>query len=182
MASPRMMTELTLNALKGWPGDHALDFVAPLDPALPTNELPVPPGTVVRLNSAGKYTLGVGTNKAMPLFLFTDSLASTSYYDGGNPATSRNASVPMLGGTAPLMALVGSGALELVSTAYVTGQTYLPNTPLTAAVSGAANPGKLKPGTIGTDMIVGLVSQGEVDNGYGAKGLAFWCFPIFPTA
>ena len=176
----RRMTELTLNALKGWPEDHALDYLAPLEPTLPSNELPVPPGTVVHLNAAGKYTLGVGTLKVMPLFLFTDSQDSTSYYDGGNPATSKHASVPMLGGTAPLMALVATGSLELVSTAYVTGQSYPPNTPLTAALSGAANAGRLKPGVIGTDMIVGLVSQGVVDNGYGKMGLAFWCVPVFP--
>jgi hypothetical protein len=30
-------------------------------------------------------------------------------------------------------------------------------------------------------MIVGLVSRGIVDNGYGHSGLAFWPFPVFPA-
>jgi len=30
-------------------------------------------------------------------------------------------------------------------------------------------------------MIVGFVSRGVVDNGYGQNALAFWPFPVFPT-
>ena len=30
-------------------------------------------------------------------------------------------------------------------------------------------------------MIVGFVSRGEVDNGYGQDAVAFWPFPVFPT-
>jgi hypothetical protein len=115
----------------------------------------------------------------MPMFLFTASNASTSSYSGGVPATSRSASVPMMGGEAGLMALVATGPYELVSTAFVAG-SYPPNTPLTANKSGSAAPGKLRAGTIGTNMIVGLVSRGLVDNGYGTQALAFWCHPIFP--
>jgi hypothetical protein len=30
-------------------------------------------------------------------------------------------------------------------------------------------------------MIVGIVSRGVVDNGYGKNALAFWPFPVFPN-
>lgn len=179
MAAPRAMTENTLNALKGW-SEFVLDFVAPLDPDLPEDELPVLPGTVVSLTPTGKYTLGVGTDPVMPLFLFTASDNSTSYYVGGDPATSRNASVPLIGGTAGLMAFPAVAALELVSTAFVDG-VYAPNDMLTAAKSGDPDPGKLAVGTLYTDMIVGVVSRGVVDNGYGQRAVAFWPHPIFPT-
>jgi hypothetical protein len=51
---------------------------------------------------------------------------------------------------------------------------------LTANKSGSAAPGKLRSGTINTNMIVGIVSRGVVDNGYGKNALAFWPCPIFP--
>jgi len=176
----RHMTENTLNAYKGWPQQYPVDYVARLDPTLPEDELPVPPGTVVSLTSGGYFTLGVGEDPVMPMFLFTDSENSTSYYAGGDPATSNSAAVPMIGGTAPLMALVANGSLELVSTAFVDG-VYPPNTPLTAASSGHPNPGKLVAGTLYSDMIVGIVSRGKVTNDFGYPALAFWPFPIFPT-
>jgi hypothetical protein len=76
------------------------------------------------------------------------------------------------------MALVAIGAYELVSTAYVAGSD-LPNAPLTSATTGD-NKGKLVAGNMYTNMIVGFVSRGVVDNGYGKNALAFWPFPIFP--
>ena len=179
MATPRAMTEYTLNALKGWPQPYPVDFTAYLDETLPEDELPVLPGTVVSLTPTGKFTLGVGTTSVMPLFLFTASDNSLVSYAGGDPATNANASVPMMGGTAPLMALVANGSLELVSTAFVSG-VYAPNAKLTAALSGDPNPGKLAVGTIYEDMIVGVVSRGVVDNGYGHQALAFWPWPVFP--
>jgi hypothetical protein len=78
-----------------------------------------------------------------------------------------------------MMALVATGAYELASTAFVAG-TYTPNMPLTSPLAPSANAGLLQEGTIGTDMIVGLVSRGVVDNGYGYDAIAFWPCPIFP--
>ena len=46
---------------------------------------------------------------------------------------------------------------------------------------GSADAGKLDVGTLYTDMIVGIVSRGVVDNGYGHDAVAFWPFPVFPT-
>ena len=180
MAAPRKMTANTLNALKGWPQMNAVDYHASFDSSIPSGDLPVLAGTVVSLNSSGNYILGVGTDNVMPLFLFNNSDDPDVVNDGGDAATEAGVWVPIMP-TGQAMALVATGAYELVSTAYVpAGGPYLPNTPLTADKSGGGDPGKLQAGTIYTDMIVGIVSRGVVDNGYGSNAVAFWPFPIFP--
>ena len=77
------------------------------------------------------------------------------------------------------MALVATGAYELTSTEFV-ADTYAPNDALTSDTAGA-NAGLLKKGTMYTDMIVGIVSRGQVDNGYGFDSIAFWPVAVFPT-
>lgn len=171
------MTANTLNALKGWPSMHAVDFTAALDPDIPSEDLPVLAGSVVSLNSSGNYILGVGTSNVMPLFYFPNSDDPDVQNDGGDASTTRGVFVP-IAPTGQAVSLVAIGAYELVSTAFVAG-SYPPNTPLTANKSGSATPGKLRAGTINTHMIVGLVSRGIVDNGYGHNALAFWPCPIF---
>jgi hypothetical protein len=173
------MTANTLNALKGWPHLHAVDYQAQFDPAIPSQDLPVLAGSVVSLNSSGKYILGVGTSPVMPLFMFNNSDDPDVLNSGGDASTEPGVFVP-ISPTGVALSLVAIGAYELTSTAYVSG-SYPPNTPLTAAKSGTANPGKLKAGTLYTDMIVGIVSRGVVDNGYGHNALAFWPCPVFPT-
>jgi len=182
--SATLMTAQTLNAIKGWPQPSAVDFVAPFDATVgvtPTNV--VPPGTVVHLNNSGNYVLGVGNLAVMPLFTFqgsNDPDVVNAY--GGDPSADVGSSVPITPSGA-VMALVAIGAYELVSTNYYTGGTYNPNTPLTADVSGGSSghpAGQLYAGTIGTNMIVGLVSRGVTDNGYGHNALAFWPCPVFP--
>ncbi len=180
MAAPRLMTANTLNALKGWPQPSAVDFHTEFDATIPSNELPVLAGSVVHINSSGKYALGVGTDSVMPLFVFNSSDDPDVSNEGGDPATDKGVWIA-INPTGQAMALVAVGAFELVTTAYVSGGNYPPNTPLTAAKSTVANAGKLKVGVPYTDMIVGIVSRGVVDNGYGHNALAFWPFPIFPT-
>lgn len=169
------MTRNTLNALKGWPNPAALDFHTEFDPSVPT---PVLPGACVHLNSEGKYLLGVGTLKVMPLFLFTGSDDPDVYNDGGDAATDKGAWVPV-SPTGQAMSLVATGAYELVTTAFVDG-SFEPNDALTSPLTGG-NAGKLTLGTMHTDMIVGIVSRGVVDNGYGSEALAFWPCPVFPS-
>lgn len=178
MASTTQMTQYTLNALKGWPQPAAVDFHTEFDSSVAAILNPVPPGSVVHLNSSGFYALGVGTLKVMPLFMFNGSDDPDVINDAGNPATEKGVWVP-INPTGQAMALVGMGAYELVSTAFVEG-TYNPNDALTSDLLGA-NAGQLKVGTMYTDMIVGLVSRGVVDNGYGYDAVAFWPFPVFPT-
>ena len=170
------MTDQTLNALKGWPQPAAVDFHAAFDSTVAAILDPVPPGAVVSLNSSGNFILGVGNVNSMPMFTFQGSNDPDVANYGGDPSTQKGAWIP-ISPTGQVMALVAVGAYELVSTFYVSG-SYAINAPLTSATSGA-NAGKLAVGTIGTNMIVGIVSRGLVDNGYGATALAFWPFPIF---
>lgn len=179
MAAPRQMTANTLNALKGWPQMNAVDYHAAFDPNINPALLPILAGSVVSLNSDGQYALGVGSNNVMPLFLFNNSDDPDVQNYGGDPSSTAGVWVPI----APVgqaMALVAIGAYELVSTAYVANQSYPPNTPLTANAEGDSDAGQLIPGSLYNDMIVGIVSRGVVDNGYGKNALAFWPFPVFP--
>lgn len=178
MAAPRAMTANTLNALKGWPQMAAVDYHTEFaDSALALAD-PVLPGMVVHLDSDGKYALGVGDLAVMPLFMFNGSDDPDVQNEGGDPATEKGVWVA-ISPTGQAMALVAVGAYELVSTAFVDG-VYEPNDPLTADDSGA-DAGKLAVGTLYTNMIVGFVSRGVIDNGYGHEAVAFWPFPVFPT-
>jgi len=179
MAAPRQMTANSLNALKGWPQMNAVDYHAAFDSSIPSVDLPVLAGSVVSLNSSGNYILGVGNSAVMPLFLFNNSDDPDVVNDGGDASTTAGVWVPVTP-TGQALALVAVGAYELVSTAFVAG-SYPPNTPLTANKSGSAAPGKLRSGTLYTNMIVGIVSRGVVDNGYGKNALAFWPCPVFPN-
>ncbi len=175
MAAPIQMTARTLNALKGWPQPAAVDFHTEFDPSV---DVVVPPGSVVHINDDGKYELGVGVQAVMPLFMFNGSNDPDVQNEGGDPATEKGVWVA-INPTGQAMALVAVGAYELVSTAFVAG-SYNPNDALTSPDSGG-NAGKLQVGTLYTDMIVGIVSRGVVDNGYGNDAVAFWPFPVFPN-
>lgn len=175
MGAPRQMTAYTLNALKGWPQPAAVDYHTEFADDIVDTVLP---GSVVHLDSEGKYALGVGTDAVMPLFMFNGSDDPDVKNEGGDPATEKGVWVA-INPTGQAMALVAVGAYELVSTAFVSGQ-YDPNDPLTSDKTGA-DAGKLKVGTLYTDMVVGIVSRGVVDNGYGHDAVAFWPFPVFPN-
>jgi len=179
MAAPRQMTANTLNALKGWPQMNAVDYHSSFDSGIPAGDLPVLAGSVVSLNAAGKFILGVGTDAVMPMFLFNSSDDPDVTNDGGDASTDAGNWVA-ISPTGQAMALVAVGAYELTSTAFVAG-AYAPNDMLTSDKSGGAAPGKLKVGTVYTDMIVGVVSRGVVNNGYGKNAVAFWPTPVFPT-
>jgi hypothetical protein len=174
------MTAHTLNALKGWPQPAAVDFETQLDDGVPAGDLPLLAGSVVHVNASGKYEIGVGTDDLMPLFTFQNSDDPDVQNDGGDASTEKGVFIP-ISPTGAIMALVAVGAYELVSTAFKTDDVFAPNAFLTSDKSGGGNPGELKIGVKYTDMIVGVVSRGRVDNGYGVEALAFWPFPIFPT-
>ncbi len=180
MAAPRQMTANTLNALKGWPSQSAVDYVAKLDSSVTVD--PVLAGSVVSLNASGNYILGVGTNDSMPLFLFNNSDDPDVVNDGGDAATVKGVWVPVAP-SGNLMALVACGAYELVTTAFsgATG-TFAINTPLTAALGNLAASGKVVADAYGSgNTICGIVSRaGYQDNGYGHDSVAFW--PYFLPA
>ena len=177
MAAPINMTSETLNALKGWPAPHALDFEAKLNSAVTER---VPRGTVAHVDSAGTLSLGCNdtTLNPMPLFIFPASDDEDVQNEAADASTTPGAFIP-ISPTGVLVALVATGAYELVSTNYVDA-SYAPNDKLTAATgttptSGAS--GKLVAGAIDTDVICGVVSRGVINNGYGFNALAFW--PVF---
>lgn len=175
--APIQMTALTLNAIKGWPRDMPLDFAAVLDPSIAET---LPPGSAVHLNASGNYIPGVLAG-AMTLFTFQGSQDYDVANYGGNPATDKGVWVGVTP-TGVIMALVATGAYELVSTNYNTALSYAPNDHLTSplATGGGINRGTLTKGTLGTDDICGVVSRGVVDNGYGFDAIAFW--PVFAPA
>ena len=98
--------------------------------------------------------------------------------EGGDPATEAGVWVA-ISPTGQAMSLVAIGAYELVSTRFVSA-SYPPNTHLTSPKTGG-NAGKLVAGTPYTDTIVGVVSRGVVDNGYGFQALAFWPYYLPPA-
>ena len=173
MAAPRQMTNYTLNALKGWPSQSAVDFVAKLDSSVTTD--PVYAGSVVSLNSSGNFILGTDSLSVMPMFIFQSSDDPDVSNEGGDAGVGGDKGVWVpIAPTGHMMALVAPGAYELVSTQYVAASTYTINLPLWADDSGAAI-GKLDATTRkGGKTVVGVIRRGVVDNGYGHNGVAFW--------
>jgi hypothetical protein len=162
MAAPRQMTANTLNALKGWPQPAAVDFHTEFSDAITTEVLP---GSVVHLDSDGKYALGVGTDKVMPLFMFNGSNDPDVVNEGGDPATEKGvwvADQPDRPGHGP-----GGRRRVRAGLDRVRRRHLQPERPADQPDKTGANAGKLQVGTMHTDMIVGIVSRGVVDNGYG---------------
>lgn len=180
MAAPRQMTAYTLNALKGWPQPAAVDFHTTFDAAVIADDTVVLPGSVVHLSDAGQFLLGVGAKTVMPMFMFNGSDDPDVQNDGGDASTTRGVFVA-INPTGQAMALVAVGAYELVSTSFVAA-TYNPNDHLTSRLSPDATAGQLRAGTLWTHTIVGVVSRGVVDNGYGYDALAYWPVYLPPDA
>lgn len=180
MAAPRQMTAYTLNALKGWPQPAAVDFNTTYDPSIIADGAVVLAGSVAHLSSAGQYLLGVGSKAVMPLFMFNSSDDPDVINDGGDASTTRGVFVP-INPTGQAMSLVGIGAYELTSTAFVP-DNYLPNDHLTSKLSPDATAGQLRKATLWIDTVVGVVSRGVVDNGYGFDAVAFWPQYLPPDA
>lgn len=156
-----------------------LDYTAPYSATIPAQDKPVMPGAIMQVNASGEFILGLGSDKVVPLINWSKSDGPDVTNDGGNPATDRFAWTSTSSEVGN--ALVCTGGYEIATTQFVTGQTYNPNTPLTANKSGSADPGKLRPGTLGTHMIAGFVSRGVIDNGYGYDALTWWTCPVFPS-
>lgn len=182
MADPVFMTEKTLNAVKGWPNQAAVDFHAAFAQSVIDDYTRVEQGSVVHLNEDLEFELGVGSLDVMPMFTFQASDDPDVENNGGNAATKKGAWIPV-SPTGQVMALVANGAYELVSTAFDPDDEddLTPNALLTSPVAPSADAGLLKPGTKYDDTICGMVSRGVVDNGYGYDAVAFWPLLILPT-
>ena len=181
MAAPRQMTSNTLNALKGWPSQSAVDYVSTIDATQLAghNSGVTLAGTVVSLGDDGEFEIGVGDQDRMPLFLFQNSDDPDVANDGGDAAVGGDKGVWVpVSPSGNMMALVATGAYELTTTQFagVTG-TFKPNTPLKAEKYAGTNAGKVEASDFGgtSFTIVGVVSRnGYQDNGYGTDCVAFW--------
>ncbi len=177
-----LMTEKTLNAVKGWPNPHAVDFTAVFAQSVLDAVDVVRPGSCVHLNDTGELELGVGSLDVMPMFTFFSSDDPVVVNFGGDPATKKGGWVAVTP-TGQMLCLPAKIAAELVSTEFDPDEEddLTPNALLTSPTSGG-NAGKLVVGTKYTDTICGFVSRGVVDNGYGYDAIAFWPWVILPTA
>lgn len=169
------MFDHELNPRFGWSGDRGLA----LEKTLPvgTNNNKVFAGSVVFIDDGNVFKLGVPTGTTVtrtriPCFAFQNEDDFDVNPDLGNIA----------GGV--LMALCALGTFELESTEFDPNQTYTTGTYLTAD-SGANATGQLAPGTLGTDTIVGIVSEtgpntdGSFENEHGENVIRFytWFMP-----
>ena len=204
---PQQIFTHALDYLKGWPHQHAVDYVGKIDPATDPTAQPVNGGRVVHVSANTPVVNGNGRvdslfqlgadGSDMPIFLIQGQLD----YDVNNFG---NGSVDPYGWT-PVTpqgfqsGLVAAGAYELCSTEFdtTTGVIYNPNDQLTsptvAEITGAnfATAGmlfKMKnwPGGGGgqcvayTDNICAVVSRGQYTNQYRVPVLAFW--PVYLPA
>jgi hypothetical protein len=200
MAVPRQMTAHSLDAKKGWPSPHAVDFDATFkasasdtDNGLHTDK-PAFAGSLVSLDASGNFVFGVA-DAAMPMWLFQNSDDPDVTNDGGtllaDPATTDGTygAWAAVAPTGKLMALVAVGAYELNTTEF-TGTSFAPNDPLmadSAAENGQhANRGKVDEyawaQSDGSEPdVVGIVSRAEAKNSHGVLEVSFW--PVYlPTS
>ena len=184
MAVPRQMTAHTLEAPKGWPSPHAVDFATSFDA---TQLAAVSGGVafagrVAHVNASGDYEFGVG-NRDMAIFLFNNSDDPDVENPGGDPATVAGAWIAVAP-TGKMMGLVAVGAYELASTEFDATLTYAPNEALTAVTGTTlATCGVLTnaSATPYTNPVCGVVSRGRsstsATNSHGQAELFFW--PVY---
>jgi hypothetical protein len=181
MANPSQMFDHTLDAVKGWFHEAALDYSAKLS----SNVLkdPTEQGSVVHVNSSGEFELGIA-NTDMAIFLLNSSDDFDVANAGGDYWTA-------VAPTGKMSGLVATGAYELQSSEFDGTPTYAPNDLLcsddvqTLAGDGGALDNRDDadaalnvPWATGTDQaICGVVSSGESTNSHGIAVISFW--PVY---
>lgn len=190
MAAPRQMTAHTLDALKGWSQQAAVDFHAKLSANVTID--PFFAGRCVHLNSAGEFETGcpAGTTAKvnMPIWIFQNSDDPDVANDGGITGSSNDdpGGYMAIAPTGVMSGLVAAGAYELQTTEFepeATAGAYAPGDALQATVANttAATGGRMTKGTRYTDMIVGTVSRAVSVNAHGRNVLSFWPYVLPPT-
>lgn len=167
------MYDHELNPRKGWSGDRG----SVLEKALPVKSgqtYKVYAGCVGYMDTSNYFVLGVNATAsnstcAVPFFAFQNQDDFDVNPDLGNTA----------GGT--VMCLCGLGDFELESTEVASGETFTVGTYLTSTDGTSyGSQGQLKAGTLGTDVIVGIVSEkgsnsdGTFENEHGQDWVRFW--------
>lgn len=176
------MYDHTLEVRHGWSGDRG-SVLQKMLPVSSANSNLVYGGCVVNIGTDNTFHLGVNATNSLancrvPCFAFPNENDFDVNSDYGNIA----------GGT--LLALCALGDFEMESTEFDSGsgEDYTAGVYLTAtAEDGPPNTsdGKLKPGTFGTDVIVGIVSESGTnsdhsftnENGQGYIRFFSWFMP-----
>ena len=185
MAVPTQMFTNTLDAIKGWFHEAALDHSAGFTPGQVDNAsvaITYKQGMCVSLASTGLYQLGIdGTNVAIFLLNGEEDpdVANASFAGSGEWVS--------IGPSGTLSGLVATGGYELETTEYVDG-AYTIGAPLKSTMTSVANPGLLQRGTVFLENCVGSVSKaqvlananGHVKNSHGQSVLRFW--PVWSPA
>jgi len=191
--APRQMTEHSLNAVKGWPSPHAVDYSATFLAGTGGNSglhdtFVAFSGSVVSLNAAGKFVYGV-VDGAMPMFLFQNSDDPDVANDGGDALVTSGAWTAVAP-TGKMMALPAAGAYELATTEVKgTIANFVPNDLLAVVATNGdagnhADRGKVEEmawdltGNAGTMRdVVGVVSRVGAANSHGKDEVSFW--PVY---
>ncbi len=181
MAVPRQMTAHTLEAPKGWPSPHAVDFIAKISANVTID--PVFSGRVVHLNASGEFEMGLPATIGaahMPIFLFQNSDDPDVENPGGDAATEEGVWIA-IAPVGNIMGLVAAGAYELESTEFepeAAAGTYVPGDALSAIAdnANAVTGGRITRSSITAygDPLCGVVSRGVFKNSHGKNALAFW--------
>lgn len=184
MATPRQMTAHTLEAPKGWPSPHAVDFAAKLSANITID--PFFAGRCAHVNAAGEYetgcpAAGLGMGH-MAIFMFQNS----DDPDVANPGGITGVEGDDPGGwmavapTGVIMGLVAKGSYELETTEFEPedslGSTYIPGHLLQAinANTNAVTGGRLTLGNQYAVPIVGVVTHAVYQNSHRKDALRFW--------
>ena len=181
MVVPRQMTAHTLEAPKGWPRPHAVDFTAKISANVTID--PVFAGRVVHLNASGEFEMGlpdVVREAHMPIFLYQNSDDPDVENPGGDPATVAGAWVA-IAPTGKISGLVANGAYELETTEFepaATAGAYVPGDALSATAdnTNAVTGGRITRNGIAAyqEPLCGVVSRGVFTNSHSQSALAFW--------
>lgn len=171
---PRQMSDHGLEAPKGWPAPHAVDYTAQFD----ATQLSTISGNVafagrcVSLGTDGEFEFGC-TARRMPMWLLQNSDDPDVANSGGSPSTDPHVWVAV----APsgwMNALVAAGAFELATTEFDTSKTYVTNDLLYAATGTTlATAGVLTNAGISSAFwpaiaAVGVVSRGRTPTAVNA--------------
>jgi hypothetical protein len=177
------MTAHTLEALKGWPSQSAVDFSAKISANVTFD---VPSGRCMSLNASGELETGIpavspaGKKIIMPIFLFPNSDDPDVANPGG--IADGPGGFVAVSPTGKVMGLVGAGAYELETTEYLASDAanIVPNSAFQSVQANTtlATGGLLSLGTPYTNAIVGIASRAPRTNHHGVSVVSFWPYVL----
>ena len=181
MAAPTQMFTNTLDAIKGWFHEAALDHSAEIAGSQTdgTNALEYKQGMCCSLDADNKLALGCEkANVAIFLLNSEDDPDVANVSFGGNHLHTASGDWIAVGPSGKLSGLVATGGYELETTEYLTADAYAVGAPLKSRITGIAHAGKLQGGNAYQDAIVGIVSKKQTSGGnknaHGQLVLRFW--------